>query len=286
MIYILLSVIFNTLLFIILKLFSRFNINIIQALVVNYLVAFAMGLWRSETAFQLSEISQKPWWFGSFFLGFLFISVFYVTALTTQRNGLSVATVASKMSVIIPIAAGFILFEDEMGFLKIIGILLALAAVYFTSKKADGNSKSTGNITLPLLVFLGAGTIDTTLKILEHHYLPVSEIPLFSSHTFLVAFGLGIIIIGYLTWKHYQKIEGKNIVAGIILGVPNYFALYYVIKMLSSKVFESSTIFTINNVAIVLLSSLTGLIFFQEKINKRNGFGIGLAILALVLVSK
>ncbi len=285
MIYILLSVFFNTLLFIILKLFSQFNINIIQALVVNYLVAFLMGVLMSDTSFKLSEIIQKPWWFGSLFLGFLFISVFYITALTAQKNGLSVATVASKMSVIIPIAVGFILFDDSMGFLKIIGILLALVAVYFTSKKEGGNSEVKSNLTLPILVFLGAGIIDATLKILEHYYLPVSEIPLFSSHTFLIAFGLGILIIGFLTWKHHQKIEGKNILAGIILGIPNYFALYYVIKMLSSGVFESSTIFTINNVAIVLLSSLTGFLFFQEKINKRNGFGILLAILALLLVS-
>ena len=195
------------------------------------------------------------------------------------------ATVASKMSVIIPIAVGFILFDDSMGFLKIIGILLALVAVYFTSKKEGGNSEVKSNLTLPILVFLGAGIIDATLKILEHYYLPVSEIPLFSSHTFLIAFGLGILIIGFLTWKHHQKIEGKNILAGIILGIPNYFALYYVIKMLSSGVFESSTIFTINNVAIVLLSSLTGFLFFKERINKRNGFGILLAILALLLVS-
>ena len=76
MIYILLSVFFNTLLFIILKLFSRFNINIIQALVVNYLVAFLMGVLMSDISFNLSEITQKPWWFGSLFLGFLFIAFF------------------------------------------------------------------------------------------------------------------------------------------------------------------------------------------------------------------
>lgn len=285
MIYILLSVVFNTLLFIILKLFSRYNVNTIQALVVNYIVAFGTGLLLNDFTFKFSEISQKPWYWGSVFLAFLFISVFYVTALTAQQNGLSVATVASKMSVIIPISAGFFLFNDAMGFQKIIGIILALFAVYFTSKKEKGSVTVHSNLTLPVLVFFGAGTIDTTLKILEHHYLPDSEIPLFSSHTFLIAFGLGMIIIGFLTWKYHQKIEGKTILAGILLGIPNYFALYFVIKMLSTTVFESSTIFTIHNVAIVLLSTLVGILFFQEKINKQNGFGILLALVAIFLVS-
>lgn len=285
MIYIVLSVLFNTLLFIIVKLFSRFNINTIQALVVNYFVAFATGLWMSETSFQFSEIVHKPWYWGSVFLAFLFISVFYVTALTAQRNGLSVATVASKMSVIIPVSVGFLLFNDNVNYFKIIGISLALVAVYFTSKKESGAVNDSSNLVLPILVFLGAGTIDATLKILEHHYLPIIEVPIFSSHTFLMAFVIGILIISYLLLKYKIKIEGKNIIAGILLGIPNYFALYFVIKMLSSTNFESSSIFTIHNVVIVLLSTLAGILFFKEKINKRNGFGIILAILAIFLVS-
>jgi drug/metabolite transporter (DMT)-like permease len=284
-IYIILSVLFNTLLFIILKLFSRYNINTIQALVVNYIMAFLTGLWMSETTFQISEVVQKPWYWGSVFLATLFISVFYVTALTAQQNGLSVATVASKMSVIIPVSVGFFIFDDQMGFLKILGIIMALVAVYFTSKKEDGTLSDSSNLFLPILVFLGAGTIDATLKILEHHYLPINEIPIFSSHTFLMAFAIGIIIIGYLLLKYKIKIEGKNIVAGILLGIPNYFALYFIIKMLSNSDYESSSIFTIHNVAIVLLSTLVGIIFFKEKINKRKGFGIALAILAIFLVS-
>jgi drug/metabolite transporter (DMT)-like permease len=82
-----------------------------------------------------------------------------------------------------------------------------------------------------------------------------------------------------------MKIIGKNILAGIILGVPNYFSLYYLVKMLDSEVFESSTIFTIHNVAIVMVSTLVGILFFKEKISKRNGFGIALALVAILLVS-
>ncbi|MBN8567516.1 MAG: EamA/RhaT family transporter, partial [Flavobacteriales bacterium] len=72
---------------------------------------------------------------------------------------------------------------------------------------------------------------------------------------------------------------------GVILGIPNYFSLYYLVKMLDSEVFESSTIFTIHNVAIVMVSTLAGILFFKEKISKRNGIGIGLALLAILLVT-
>lgn len=285
MIYILLSVLFNAVLFIILKLFSRFNINTLQALVVNYFTAFAMGLLFSKEAFEYAEIVKKTWFTGSFLLGFLFIGVFYVTALTSQRNGISVASVASKMSVIIPVCFGVLLYNESMGFAKIIGVLLALIAVYFSSKKEEGSIADYKNILLPVLVFFGAGAIDTSLKIMQNNYLPSEEIAMFSSHTFLMAFSVGIVLIGFNILKNKMKITGKSILGGIVLGIPNYFSLYYLIKMLDSRVFESSTIFTIHNVAIVVVSTLVAIVFFKEKITMRNGIGIALALVAIFLVT-
>jgi drug/metabolite transporter (DMT)-like permease len=284
-IYIVLSVLFNTVLFIILKLFSKFNINTVQALVVNYFVAFSMGLFFSEKAFDYSKIIEKQWYPGSLLLGFLFIGVFYATAITSQRNGLSVASVASKMSVIIPICFGVILFNDSVGIAKIIAILMALVAVYFTSKKEKGAVADSKNLLYPILVFLGAGAIDTSLKILQNDYLPENEISLFSSHTFLMAFFVGVPIIGVNILKNKIKMEGKNMLAGIVLGIPNYFSIYYLIKMLDSEVFESSTIFTIHNVAIVMVSTLVGILFFNEKISSRNAIGIAMALVAIFLVT-
>jgi drug/metabolite transporter (DMT)-like permease len=96
---------------------------------------------------------------------------------------------------------------------------------------------------------------------------------------------VGIIIIGINIVKDKTKIKGKNIVAGVILGIPNYFSLYYLIKMLDSEVFESSTIFTIHNVAIVMVSTLVGILLFKERISMRNAIGIALALIAIFLVT-
>ena len=100
MTYIILSVLFNAVLFVILKLYSRFEINTLQALVVNYFTAFIIGLFFTEVDFDYNHIIEKQWYPGSFMLGFLFIGVFYATAITSQRNGLSVASVASKSMII------------------------------------------------------------------------------------------------------------------------------------------------------------------------------------------
>ncbi|WP_455323385.1 hypothetical protein [Flavobacterium piscinae] len=96
---------------------------------------------------------------------------------------------------------------------------------------------------------------------------------------------VGIIIIGINIVKDKTKMNGKNIVAGVILGIPNYFSLYYLIKMLDSEVFESSTIFTIHNVAIVMVSTLVGILLFKERISMRNAIGIAMALVAIFLVT-
>ncbi len=285
MIYLFLSILFNAVLFVIVKLFAKFNIDALQALVVNYLVAFFVGLFFLENPFDTSEIVGQEWFKGSFLLGFVFISTFYATALTSQRNGLSVASVASKMSVIIPIILGVVLYHEKMGFIKIIGIFLALIAVYFTSKKETGEVQNANSLLFPFFVFIGAGTIDSSLKYLQNFYLKPSEIAVFSSATFFCAFSVGILILVYQFIKGTLKFNGRNILGGIALGLPNYFSLYYLVKMLDAKPFESSTLFTIHNISIVLVSTLIGILFFKEKISSRNAFGIILALLALYLVT-
>lgn len=282
--YIALSVLFNTILFVIFKFYSKYDIDVFTCLVVNYITAFTVGYLINYQSFSLNETIQKPWLFGAFLLGFLFISVFYVTAITSQRNGLSVASVSSKMSVIIPIIFGVILYQDSMGIFKIIGIVLALLAVYLTTKK-DTAEESKGSLLFPILLFFGAGCIDTSIKLFQNNYVAPEDVSLFSTFTFLMAFTAGIIIIIARFFFNPVKIIGKNILAGIFLGIPNYFSLYYMVKMLESKDLESSTIFTIHNITIVILSTIIGVLLFKEKINKRNILGIIIAIIAIILVT-
>jgi len=112
-----------------------YKINTLQAIVVNYFTAALTGLISYQGSTTVNQILNKDWFLGAIFLGVLFISIFNVMALTAQRNGLSVASVASKMSVIIPVIFGLYAYKESLNYQKGIGILLALIAVYLTSIK-------------------------------------------------------------------------------------------------------------------------------------------------------
>jgi drug/metabolite transporter (DMT)-like permease len=219
------------------------------------------------------------------FLGIMFICVFNVLAKTTQINSISVASVASKMSMIIPILFGIFIFNENIGICKLIGIIIALLAVYFTSKKENGEAKIS-NFTLPILLFLGAGIIDTSMNYIQRYYVKEEETNMFTSFTFIFAFIFGLLYLFKKSFKQKNKIHYKSILAGFILGIPNYFSMFYLIKALQNKNIESATIFTLINIGVILLTTVYSLIIFKEKIKKQNFIGILLAIVAVLLVTQ
>lgn len=286
MIYLLLSIIASTLIFITFKLFERFKINILQAIVINYIIAFITGIIAYDGTVTLSQLPKLDWFYYTLALGALFIIVFILMAITTQRSGLSVVSVATKMSVVIPVLFGLFYYNESLGALKLIGIGLALIAVYLSSIKTNkGINIDRKLILLPILVFIGSGIIDTSIKFLEDTYVAQNDVPLFSAIIFLAAAIIGGFILLIQVINSKFKFEFKNIIAGICLGVPNYFSIFFLVKTLRSDILDSSGIFTINNVAIVTLSTLAGIALFNENLLKKNWIGIGMAILSIILIS-
>lgn len=285
MIYLLLSILASTGIFICFKLFDRFKLNTLLAIVVNYISACVFGLFIYESPINIQDVIAAKWFYGAFFLGILFISIFHVMALTAQRNGLSVVSVASKMSVVIPVIFGFYVYHESAGIQKIIGILLALVAVYLASLKSEKKGKLSKNLLLPTILFFGSGVIDTSIKYLETTYVPENGIPIFSASIFCSAAFFGILTLSYKAFKNQFSFDFKSVIGGILLGVINYGSIYFLLKALHLEGLESSSVFTVNNVAIVMISTLLGLLIFKEHLSRKNWIGISFAILSIALVT-
>ena len=274
MIALLFSILSCTMIFVVFKLFSRFNINTFQALTFNYVTACICGIILQENSIKFSEVQQFEWFPFALGLGGLFILVFNLMA------------IATKMSVVIPILFGLLYYKESLGFFKIIGIILALFAVYLASiKTKDGIKIKLSNFIFPVLVFLGSGTIDTTIKYLEGEFIAKNDIPIFSATIYAMAGLIGFAILIFQLVKGDFKFEFKNLIGGIALGVPNYFSVYFLVEALRSDILESSGVFTVNNVAIVMTSTMLGISLFKEKLLRKNWIGIGLAVLSILFIA-
>lgn len=280
-----LSVLFSSLIFVIFKLFSVYKVETLYAIIANYVVACTAGLLLYSGEIRIVEIPKKPWFLGTFALGLLFIIVFNLMAATAQRLGVSVASVATKMSLVIPVLVGFFLYKEELGVIKIFGILLALAAVYFASVKEKSKAFKTASLLLPFLTFMGSGAIDAALGYFQKTFITTAELPIFSATVFASAAFVGMVLLLLKSLKKPLKINLRNILGGICLGIPNYFSIFFLLRALQNDSLNSASIFTINNVAIVMFCTLLGILLFKEKISLKNWGGIALAIVSILVVA-
>ncbi|MDM9631960.1 DMT family transporter [Robiginitalea aurantiaca] len=281
------SICCSSIIFVVFKLFDTYGVDTFRAIIVNYFTALGVGLLVYQQPVFLQELPQKPWFAGALLLGSFFILIFNLMALTSQRMGVSVASVATKMSLVIPVVAGIALYKEQISPVQATGITLALAAVYFTSMKSGGRGirKELRALILPALVFLGSGVIDTSIKYLQHTRIPQVEYPLFSALVFGFAGTTGILLLFFKKPKGATRFNGVTILGGIALGVPNFFSIYFLLRALQFEGLNSASIFTLNNVAIVMLTTLAGIVFFKEKLSLKNWMGIFLAVISILLIS-
>ena len=270
-----LTIILTTILFLVFKEFQKRNINTNQAITFNYLTAALIALFIGDVNYNIYNLINTDWFYSTIALGIFFIVMFNVMAITTQKLGISISSMASKMSLIIPVIGAVIFQNASIGVYKILGIIIAIISVYLTFKKSGQTAKPT----LAIILFLGAGILDMWLDSIRNNFLSSTvDFNLFIVTVFFTAFSVGLIKV---IWDR-KKIIRKNIVAGIVLGVPNYFSIYFVLLALENL--GGIYVFPILNIGVVLLSAIISWLFYQEQMSKTNWMGIVLACLSILII--
>ena len=270
------------------KYFGKYGVNNLQAIIVNYFTAGTLSLivaHNNEIKISLPDIIYSTYIIPSLIIGFLFIVTFNLLAFGTQKIGIAISTVANKMSMIIPVIIGISLFSEKLGMFKLIGIVLAISAIYMTSTKSGKLSFDKKFLPIILLIFFGQGMADGTLSWAQKFSINDENTPLFFASIFLIAGILGSVFLIYETIKNGFKLEFKNLIWGIGLGIPNYLTLHFFVRSLQSPIFESSQVFPIVNMGVIVLTALAGILLFREKLSFFNWGGILVAVLAISLIT-
>ncbi len=286
MLYLLFSIVCSTLIFILFKTFKRFEVNNTYAIVCNYIVASALSFFVAESSSSLQTILLKEWFFKAFFIGFLFVAIFKLMAITAQKLGVAKVSIAVKMSVVLPVIAGVFIYNENLAWYKVIAILLALSSVFMaTYKREEPNKKALSKklLLLPILLFFGSGFIDVFMKQAQYVWVKNDELALFSSVLFGTAFFWGI-LFGTREWFVTKiKPTTKDVFWGFLLGIPNFGSIYFLLQALDESTYPSAVLFPINNVSIVAFSALAGYFVFKESLSRLNIIGIFSGIISIVL---
>lgn len=282
MIYLILAIIFSTGVFVAMRLFERLKLDNHQALMWNYVFAASTGFLVCKSFDTLPELVAEPWFGLSILTGFWFIFTYLLMTASTQRSGVTVTSLSSKISVVLPILAGVIFFSESLNLVATIGIVLALVALVLVvgGKKDSGNVNK--NWLLPILIFFGTGTGDILMKITEQQHTG-GDMGFMIAFIYFVALVFGIIIVVFDIICGKSKWQWKNSIGGIMLGVINYFSTYCVYNAM--RYFDNVVLFPIYNIGVVSLTAVIGWLAFQEKLTWKNYLGLAIAIIAVILIA-
>jgi drug/metabolite transporter (DMT)-like permease len=287
MIYILLSIVSSAYLIIAFKFFERFKINLFQTIVMNYVTCVITGCIVDRRIPDYLEWSGLPWFGNAAFLGCSFILFFNLMGHITTHQGVTVTSIANKLSLVIPVCVSFWLYDDTVTALKISGIVLSLVAVVLSSIKDHGHQSSFQLKLLfwPLVLFIGSGINDSFVKYAQVNLLQQHEFNAYNTAIFSFAATIGLLMLLYVILVKKQEFQPKSILAGILLGVPNYFSIYFLLKTLQLPGWDSSIIFPINNIGVVAFSAIMAYILFKEQMSLLNKTGLALSVLAILIMA-
>lgn len=95
-------------------------------------------------------------------------------------------------------------------------------------------------------------------------------------------------IIGVTRWVSIPRckpqLDRPTVLGGIILGIINVGSLFFLLSAYEHMPLSRSAIVPMNNLGVVLATSLAGMAFFSERPSRRNLLGWALATTALVLL--
>ena len=172
-----------------------------------------------------------------------------------------------------------------MGIGKIIGIVLAFPAVYLTTRVLGDNNKPQ-NLFWPALLFIGGGLLDTLMKYVQFNFLKSQDSQaVYSIFCFATAGAIGVVLVTVLLLLKKTTLQWKNIIAGICVGIPNYFSIYFLVRMLNDNFLQSSAAIPVLNIGILVASALTAILLFREKANFLRVTGLVLSVIAILLIA-
>lgn len=287
MIYVAICILLSLSFYLTFRLVPRFKLDILQVITVNYWVCVLCGLWFSPDFWQVITEKQNSWLSFALFQGSLFIGIFYITAYLSVAIGIGYTGLMGKISVFIPILFSALYFRFPMTSLQYLGIALALSAIVLIHYQPTQHDSTTQKVTtkqlfLGLVLLFGSGLIDINFKWFEHFYSRTVPTSYFAIICFGTSAVIGGLVVGYQYIVNKQMLLLRNLIAGIGLGVPNYFSVVVLTKGLQNL--PPATFFMLNNVGLLAVVNLVGFLLFRERFSVFKWFGLVLAISAIGLL--
>ncbi|MEY3631002.1 MAG: hypothetical protein RL408_556 [Bacteroidota bacterium] len=285
MVALLLTIVFSVLLLVNFRVHAKYNIDTRIAILLNYPVCFLTGYFHQMDAIPFHWPSTG-YSLGILGIGVGFVITFLLSGYSTVKNGMAPTSLANNISLVIPVMVNLFIWKTggDLTLSVIAGLILSFTAIYFCSPSGEGSVQKP-DIWALVAVFVAYGITNTAFNYLNAAI--VQQVGGSISFTLMLLLGslaTATIVLVYWTITGGVTWSLRSVLAGIPLGLPNFFSFYFLLKALDAYQQNGAVVLTIYNLGVILLSAITALIFFKEKLTNKQWLGIGLGCLGIALI--
>lgn len=300
MVYLALAVACSLAIATIFKYSERRGLDRVALLTVNYAVAFAVagGLLAAGVEEPVGGLTLHPGLLAlGVWTGALFIAGFVLFSYAIRVAGMSLAAGVMRLAVALPFLASWLVWGEVPTGAQMAGLVVAGGAFFLIARReapasaahvvGSGAGQVAAHdgwrVALVLgLLFLAGGTVDISMKAFDELFAATNSRALFLLMVFGVAFGIGLVFVVVHGLRTGRWPRGLTVGWGVILGIVNYGSAEFLLQAIARL--SGPFVFPVNNIAIVIGAALLGVLMWGERLSTANRLGLGLAVVALVLM--
>lgn len=212
--------------------------------------------------------------------GVVFICSMSLMTWALEKAHVAVVLVAFRLSLVVPIVASLWFWNEPARPLQFFGLGLAGLGLWLVTRTGEGYGRLRGTalFVLVVVIFLLQGTSHTCLRWVEHagidkhNHLAVLFVVAATAGT------LGALRVVFMRYRP-RRIEWTM---GIGIGLFNLVALSTILATLA--VFHAVVFFPVLGSTTVILESVTAHFLWKERVRPVAWCGVGLAVVAIVMV--
>ncbi len=275
--YLLVAIFFSAMISISMRLSSGKVRSQYGMLATNYLICGVLGALYADFSLLDTETAGIGITVGLAALnGVILLAGLILLQSSTRKNGVVLSSLFMKLGLLVPFVVSILFFHEFPTWLQVAGFCIAVVAIVVFNLKKEGEVNRFG-VGLILLLLLNGG-VDAIIKLFEE-LGPVQLSDHFLCFSFSVAF---VLCMGIVIFKK-ERPDGKALLYGGMIGVANFFSSKFVLAALTQ--IPAVVVFPTYSVATMLVVTLSGVVFFKERLKKRQWLAFAGVIAALIMLN-
>lgn len=220
----------------------------------------------------------------SLIYGLLLIAAQYCYTIALKSGKTGICATVYSLGFILPTLSGGIFWNENISIFDIIGISLVIVMIIIcgTRKKQTGTDNADKYI-LPLAAaMLASGGLGIMQKYQQSSDFSDQK-SIFLTVAFAFACGISFVMSLAAQKKSINSISKKKLGIAALTGVS--FAAANLCNTILSGKLESAILFPVLNIGVIILSILSGIVLYKERITKTDIFVLSLGVIAILMLN-